>query len=44
MANITLYDLAILDRADSYTGLIEDVTTLAPEFRTIGTHERPCTW
>lgn len=44
MANTSLYTLAILDRADEYTGLIEDVTTLAPEFTTFGAHKRPGTW
>lgn len=34
MPNLSLYDLAMLNRADEYTGLIEDVTTLAPEFST----------
>ena len=44
MATQSLYDLAILDRADEYTGLIEDVTTLAPEFEIFGAHKRPGTW
>lgn len=44
MATQSLYDLAILDRADEYTGLIEDVTTLAPEFSTFSAHKRPGTW
>lgn len=44
MATTSLYDLAILDRADQYTGLIEDVTTLAPEFEVISAHKRPGTW
>lgn len=44
MANITLYDLAILDRADEFTGLIEDVTTLAPEFATFAAVKRPGTY
>lgn len=44
MATTSLYDLAILDRADEYTGLIEDVTTLAPEFGVIAAHKRPGTW
>lgn len=35
MANLTLFDLATLRRNDEYTGLIEDVTTLAPEFTSI---------
>jgi len=44
MATTSLYDLAILDRADEYTGLIEDVTTLAPEFEVFGAHKRAGTW
>ena len=44
MATTSLYTLAVLDRADEYTGLIEDVTTLAPEFTTFGAHKRPGTW
>ena len=44
MATQSLYDLAILDRADEFTGLIEDVTTLAPEFSTFYAHKRPGTW
>ena len=44
MATTSLYDLAILDRADEFTGLIEDVTTLAPEFNTFAAHKRPGTW
>lgn len=44
MANTTLYDLAVLNRADQYTGLIEDVTTLAPEFSTFAAIKRPGTW
>ena len=44
MATTSLYDLYILDRADQYTGLIEDVTTLAPEYGIFGTHKRPGTW
>lgn len=32
MANLSLFDLAVMDRVDEYTGLVEDVTTLAPEF------------
>jgi hypothetical protein len=44
MATTSLYDLAILDRADEYTGLIEDVTTLAPEFEVFGAVKRPGTW
>lgn len=44
MATTSLYDLAVLDRADEYTGLIEDVTTLAPEFEVFAAHKRPGTW
>ena len=44
MATTSLYDLAILDRADEYTGLIEDVTTLAPEFEVFSAHKRQGTW
>jgi hypothetical protein len=44
MASLTLYDLAVLQRNDPYTGLIEDVTTLAPEFSTFAAHKRPGTW
>lgn len=44
MANTSLYTLAILDRADAYTGLVEDVTTLAPEFDIIPAHKRSGTW
>jgi hypothetical protein len=44
MATQSLYTLAVLDRADEYTGLIEEVTTLAPEFTTFSAHKRPGTW
>ena len=44
MATTSLFDLAILDRADEFTGLIEDVTTLAPEFEVFAAHKRPGTW
>ncbi len=44
MPTQSLYDLAILDRADQYTGLIEDVTTMAPEFDTFSAHKRSGTW
>ena len=44
MANTSLYDLAVLHRADAFTGLIEDVTTLAPEFSTFGAVKRDGTW
>jgi hypothetical protein len=44
MPNTTLYDLAVLHRADPFTGLIEDVTTLAPEFGSFGAVKRDGTW
>jgi hypothetical protein len=44
MATTNLYTLAILNRADAYTGLIEDVTTLAPEFHEIAAVKRPGTY
>lgn len=44
MANLTLYDLACLQRNDPYTGLIEDVTTLAPEFTTFSAQKRDGWW
>lgn len=44
MANLTLYDLAVLQRNDPYTGLIEDVTTLAPEFSIIPAVKREGWW
>lgn len=44
MANTSLYDLAVLNRADEFTGLIEDVTTMAPEFNTFGAVKRSGTW
>lgn len=46
MANnyMTLLDLASLNRADEYTGLVEDVTTIAPEFSTFSAHTRSGTW
>ncbi len=44
MANTTLLDLAALNRTDEYTGLVEDVTTLAPEFDTFSAHSRSGTW
>jgi len=44
MPNTSLYDLAVLHRADPFTGLIEDVTTLAPEFSTFGAVKRDGTW
>jgi hypothetical protein len=44
MPNTSLFDLAVLHRADPFTGLIEDVTTLAPEFSTFGAVKRDGTW
>jgi hypothetical protein len=44
MANTSLYDIAVMFRADAYTGLIEDVTTLAPEFSTFNAVTREGTW
>ena len=44
MANISLFDLAIVNRADSYTGLVEDVTTLPKEFSTIPSRKINGTW
>jgi hypothetical protein len=44
MATTSLYDLAVLNRADEYTGLIEDVTTLAPEFSIFAAHPRKGTY
>lgn len=44
MSVLTCYDLAVLQRNDPYTGLIEDVTTLAPEFSTFAAQSRPGTW
>lgn len=41
---LSLYDLAVLNRADEYTGLIEDVTNLAPEFSVISAHPRKGTF
>lgn len=40
MPNLSLYDLAVLQRNDPYTGLIEDVTTLPAEFTTIPAMKR----
>ncbi len=42
--NLTLYDLAVLQRNDPFTGLIEDVTTLPMEFATFAAHPREGTW
>lgn len=46
MANnyMTLLDLSVLNRADAYTGLVEDVTTMAPEFNTFSAHARSGWW
>lgn len=44
MPNLTLLDLATLRRNDPYTGLIEDVTTLAPEFNTFAAVPREGTF
>lgn len=44
MATLSLYDLAVLQRNDPYTGLIEDVTTLAPEFTTFPATKRSGWW
>jgi hypothetical protein len=44
MANLTLFDLTVLQRNDPYTGLIEDVTTLAPEFTEIAAQRREGWW
>lgn len=44
MAMLTLFDLLALQRNDVLTGLVEDVTTYAPEFSRIPVIERPGTW
>lgn len=44
MATLTLFDLFTLQRNDTMVGLIEDVTTYAPEFQTIPTRTRPGTF
>lgn len=44
MPTLSLYDLAVLKRADEYTGLVEDVTTLSPEFNTFAATPRDGTW
>ncbi len=44
MATTSLYDLAILNRADQYTGLIEDVTTMPAEWGAFAAHPRSGTW
>ena len=35
MSMLTLFDLVTLQRNDPFTGLVEDVTTFAPEFSTV---------
>lgn len=42
--NLSLYDLFALQRDDTVVGLIEDVTTLAPEFNVISARSRSGTW
>lgn len=44
MANLTMLDLVALQRNDILTGLVEDVTTYAPEFSRIPVVTRPGTW
>lgn len=44
MATTSLYDLAILNRADQYTGLIEDVTTMPAEWGAFAAHPRAGVW
>lgn len=44
MANLTLLDLVTLQNNDTLTGLVEDVTTLAPEFETFSAISRPGTY
>ena len=39
-----LYQLFIIDRGDDYTGLVDDVTTLAPEYEVFGAYKRSGTW
>jgi hypothetical protein len=41
---LTLLDLVTLQRNDILTGLVEDVTTYAPEFSRIPVVTRPGTW
>lgn len=43
MPNLSLYDLYTLQRNDVFTGLVEDVTTYAPEFASIPVVTRPGT-
>jgi hypothetical protein len=42
--NLSLYDLFALQRDDTVVGLIEDVTTLAPEFNVVSARSRSGTW
>lgn len=44
MPNFSLFDMATINRADRYTGLIEDVTTLPREWDTINAVPREGTW
>jgi hypothetical protein len=44
MASITLFDLVTLQRNDAITGLVEDVTTYAPEFSQFPVTTRPGTY
>lgn len=44
MAMLTMFDLLALQRDDVLTGLVEDVTTYAPEFSRIPVVKRPGTW
>lgn len=44
MAMLTMFDLIALQRNDVLTGLVEDVTTYAPEFSRIPVVKRPGTW
>jgi len=41
---LTMFDLVALQRDDVLTGLVEDVTTYAPEFSRIPVVKRPGTW
>lgn len=42
--NLSLYDLVTLQRNDFLTGLVEDVTTYAPEFSMVPVEKRPGTY
>jgi hypothetical protein len=44
MADLTLLDLVTLQRNDVLTGLVEDVTTYAPEFSVVPVTRRPGTY